>query len=430
MSLLKTTALVEELPKWQKEDTIWVLSLYGTAIGAGVLFLPINVGLAGIWPLVFMALLAFPMTYFSHRALCRFVLSGATVKHDLTAVVEEHFGNLGGKFLTFLYCFSIYPVLLMYCVALTNTTQNFLVNQLNLTAWPRSILAYVIVFGLMIVVRTGQQAILRSLSFLVYPFIACLILISLYLIPYWNSSLLQYQPAENSTIFMAIWLVIPVMIFSFNHTAIISAFALTQKNTYGRLAEQKCSGILKYSHILMVLTVVFFVFSCVLSLSPEDLILAKKQNITILSYIANHLNITFISYLAPIIAFIAIVKAFFGHYLGAREGIRGLAVKFSTKARKTDSKKMLYLIDIFIFISCWLIATLNPSVLGMIELLGGPFIAIILFLMPMYAIKTVPVLKKYYNSIQVFFIGLMGIMAISALLYNFFVPIFSWFDIL
>ncbi|MDU5018498.1 MAG: HAAAP family serine/threonine permease, partial [Corynebacterium sp.] len=27
-------------PKWNKEDTVWMLSLFGTAIGAGVLFLP------------------------------------------------------------------------------------------------------------------------------------------------------------------------------------------------------------------------------------------------------------------------------------------------------------------------------------------------------------------------------------------------------
>ena len=28
----------------------WTISLFGTAVGAGVLFLPINAGLGGIWP--------------------------------------------------------------------------------------------------------------------------------------------------------------------------------------------------------------------------------------------------------------------------------------------------------------------------------------------------------------------------------------------
>ncbi len=41
---------------------------------------------------------------------------------------------------------------------------------------------------------------------------------------------------------------------------------------------------------MMVLTVMFFVFSCVLSLTPADLAAAKEQNISILSYLANHLT--------------------------------------------------------------------------------------------------------------------------------------------
>ncbi|VEA10942.1 serine transporter [Salmonella enterica subsp. enterica] len=40
-------------------------------------------------------------------------------------------------------------------------------------------------------------------------------------------------------------------------------------------------------------------------------------------------------------------------------------------------------------VTTWIVATLNPSILGMIETLGGPIIAMILFLMPMYAIQKV-----------------------------------------
>lgn len=57
---------------WRKTDTMWMLGLYGTAIGAGVLFLPINAGVGGLIPLIIMAILAFPMTFFAHRALTRF----------------------------------------------------------------------------------------------------------------------------------------------------------------------------------------------------------------------------------------------------------------------------------------------------------------------------------------------------------------------
>lgn len=48
------------LSQWSRHDTTWMLGLFGTAIGAGTLFLPINAGLGGFWPLVILALLAFP----------------------------------------------------------------------------------------------------------------------------------------------------------------------------------------------------------------------------------------------------------------------------------------------------------------------------------------------------------------------------------
>src|SRR4029078_5936557 len=86
---------VNKKRSWTKQDTVWMLSLYGTAIGAGTLFLPIDAGLHGIWPIIVMVLLAFPMTYFSHLALCRFVLSGSE-KNNITEVVTEHFGGFAG----------------------------------------------------------------------------------------------------------------------------------------------------------------------------------------------------------------------------------------------------------------------------------------------------------------------------------------------
>ena len=142
-----------------KADVVWMLGLYGTAIGAGVLFLPINAGVGGLWPLVAMLILALPLTFFAHRGLTRFVLSGSTRDGDITEVVEEHFGKTAGKFITLLYFFAIYPILLMYSVAITNTVESLMVHQLGMTAPPRAILSLVLILGLMAIVRLGGQVI-------------------------------------------------------------------------------------------------------------------------------------------------------------------------------------------------------------------------------------------------------------------------------
>jgi serine transporter len=405
---------------WSKHDTTWMLGLYGTAIGAGTLFLPINAGVGGFWPLLILAVLAFPMTYFAHRGLTRFVLSGRS--GDITEVVEEHFGVGAGKLITLLYFFAIFPILLVYSVALTNTLSNFMEHQLHIAPPPRAILSLVLILGLMAIVRCGQGVIVKCMSVLVYPFVAALLLLGLSLIPNWNGAFFATasEGMPMPLFFKTLWLAIPVMVFSFNHSPIISAFAVDQKQRYGEHAERKSSGILAIAHAMMVVTVMFFCFSCVLALSPADLVAAKAQNISILSYLANHFQTPVIAYAAPLIALVAITKSFLGHYIGASEGFQGLIVKsLRGRGRVMSASWLNRLTALFMILSCWAVATFNPSILRMIETLGGPVIACLLFLMPMYAIRRVPALRQYSGQASNVFVVLIGLIALSAIIYSF-----------
>jgi len=212
-----------------------------------------------------------------------------------------------------------------------------------------------------------------------------------------------------------LWLAIPVMVFSFNHSPIISAFAVDQKRQYGANADERSSQILCRAHLLMVVMVLFFVFSCVLTLSPAQLAEAKAQNLSILSYLANHFDNPTIAFAAPLIAFVAIAKSFLGHYIGASEGLKGLVLK---TGRRPAAKSLDRMTAAFMLVVCWLVATLNPSILGMIETLGGPIIASILFLMPMYAIRKVPAMAKYRGQASNVFVTAVGLVAITALVYS------------
>ena len=415
-----------KLPKWRKSDTLWMLSLYGTAIGAGVLFLPINAGVGGLIPLLVMLILAFPMTFFAHQALCRFVLSGKSPDGDITVVVEEAFGRTAGNWITLLYFFAIYPILLVYSVGITNTVDSFIVHQLGMEPPPRALLSFFLVAFLMMIVHFGEELIVKVMSILVFPFIAVLMILALFLIPEWNGELFTNFSFSNTaneggrSILMTLWLVIPVMVFAFNHSPIISSLAVAKRREYGEVfAEPKCSKIIAASNIMMVVTVMFFVFSCALCLTPAELLDAKAQNISTLSYLANRFNSPVIEYIGPPIAFIAMAKSFLGHYLGGKEGFNGLVNKALRSRNKTISPKKLDKIAIvFMFITAWGIATLNPSILGLIESLGGPILAILLFLMPMYAIHRLPILEKYQGKISNIFIVVMGMIAISAAIYN------------
>lgn len=404
------------LSRWDRHDTTWMLGLFGTAIGAGTLFLPINAGVGGFWPLLILSLLAFPMTFYAHRGLTRFVLSGREGS-DITDVVEEHFGLKAGAVITLLYFLAIFPILLIYSVALTNTVGSFMLNQLSITPPPRAILSLVLILGLLIVVRCGEQVIVKAMSMMVYPFIVALLFLAVFLIPHWNGGILSTATTlpEPSALLHTLWLAIPVMVFSFNHSPIISAFAVDQKRRYGDNAEVRSSQILSRAHLLMVAMVLFFVFSCVLTLSPEQLAEAKAQNLSILSYLANHFSNPTIAFAAPLIAFIAIAKSFLGHYIGASEGLKGLVLK---SGKRPAAKTLDRMTAAFMLLVCWAVATLNPSILGMIESFGGPVIAAILFLMPMYAIRRVPAMRKYSGHLSNAFVTLIGLVAISSIVYS------------
>ena len=141
------------------------------------------------------------------------------------------------------------------------------------------------------------------------------------------------------------------MVFSFNFSPIVSSFVVSKREEYepefGKdFTEQKCSRIIGRASLLMVAVVMFFAFSCLFTLSPQNMADAKAQNIPVLSYLANHFAsmsgtkstfATVLEYGASIIALVAIFKSFFGHYLGTLEGLNGLILKFGYKG---DKKKV------------------------------------------------------------------------------------------
>ncbi|MCQ9325458.1 HAAAP family serine/threonine permease [Neisseria dentiae] len=410
--------------KWNKFDLAWLLNLFGTAVGAGVLFLPINAGMNGFWPLVVMVIIVGPMTYFAHRGLARFVLSSSNPGSDITEVVEEHFGPTAGKLITLLYFFAIFPILLIYGNGITNTVDSFIVNQLGMAAPPRTLLSLVLIAALIGILLLGERIVLKVTEWLVYPLVLILFFLSLYLIPHWNTSTLTQMP-DTAMFLNTLWITIPVLVFSFNHSPAISSFTLSQQREYKdpELTDKHvCKSLYGTSTVLLVF-VMFFVFSCVLTLTPSDLAAAKQQNISILSFLANKFDNPYISYFGPLIAFLAITSSFFGHYMGAREGLEGLYIKIKRDTGGSaytgvNHKKLNIFSAVFFLITLWVVAILNPSILGLIESLGGPIIAMILFIMPMYAIRKVPAMQRFRGKASNIFVVVMGIVAISNIVYS------------
>lgn len=411
--------------KWYMQDTTWMMSLFGTAIGAGVLFLPINAGSGGIISLLLITLLAFPVMYFSHRAMAKMIYSSESASGGITATVREYFGQKASTVFDVVYFLSIYAILLMYAVSLTNSASSFIENQLGMHAPSRLLLSLILVLALIFIVNFGHDITVKVMSYLVYPFIACLVLLALYLIPQWDLSNLSlagnFANADGGVgfgdIFKIFWFILPIIVFSFNHSPMISTFVIKQRETYGlENVDRKCAQIQKYCYIMTISVVLFFVYSCTLSVTASDLALAKEQNLPILSFLANKFDMPLFAIAAPIVAIVAVTKSFLGHYVGAYEGLEDIIKEFAkSRGKNLKNKTVKRIIIGFMIVTCWLVAYANPSVLDLIDMINSPLIALILCLLPMFAIYKVPALSKYKknyaSNIFIIFIGILVVLS-------------------
>ncbi|MDN2481471.1 aromatic amino acid transport family protein [Vibrio agarivorans] len=410
MTISTNTATAVNTSKFTYKDFTWCLSLFGTAVGAGVLFLPIRAGAGGFWTLAILALIAFPMTWFAHKSLARFVLSAKNPNADISETVEEHFGKTGANLITFAYFFAIYPIVLIYGVGITNTVDSFLVNQMGMESIPRPLLSGALIAMMTAGILFGKELMLKATSALVYPLVVILLALSFYLIPDWNTSMMSVSPDWGSMPSM-IWLALPMIVFSFNHSPIISQFTKEQRLAHGDKAVKKTDAITGGAAVMLMGFVMFFVFSVVLSLSPEQLAEAQAQNISVLSYLANIHESPLISTLGPIVAFAAITSSYFGHFLGAQEGLVGLVKSRSSMPESKIEKGSI----LFIVLTTWAVAIINPDILGMIEELGAPMIAAILFLLPIYAMNKVPSMAKLKTSKAAqIFTAICGLAAVTS----------------
>ncbi|WP_306495704.1 amino acid permease [Corynebacterium striatum] len=368
----------------------WVITLFGTAVGAGILFLPMDAGSFGFWPLLAGTIIIGPLVFYSHRMFSRVTSASPFKDKDVLQVVSQLLGKTPGTLLAISYWMSIYPVVLIYAISITNTVDSFIVNQLNGPEINRTILSIVCVGILTGAFALGRKPMLWLSNALVYPLIISLATVSIYLIPHWDFSGFYETSTFHPWDFLkSLFLIMPVLIFSFSHEAAMSQFSLDMKKSYGANAEKQVSRVGRITVFLLVFFTMFFVWSCVLSMGADGIKTATEQNIPVLSYFANTANAPFMVWISPIIVLCAIITSYFGHMLGTEEGTKFLARRIAPKTANRFTDKQLDIATyIFVFITATLVSIFNPSVLDLISLVGGVFVALTVYVMPLFLFRT------------------------------------------
>ena len=401
----------------------WIITLFGTAVGAGILFLPLNAGSFGFWPLVFATVFIFPLVYFSHRTYARIVSGAPPEQHgkDVLELVRYYLGRNSGLFIAVLYWLAIVPTVFIYGTSITNVVDSFIVNQLggpSINRWILSIICVGVMTGLFAI---GRRPMLWLAQMLVYPLIIALAATSIYLIPQWDIDSFIHFEYEGGAwgILKGILLILPVLVFSFSHMAALSQFSVDMQPTYGKKTEKHVSRTEFYTAALLVVFTMFFVWSCVLALGADGMKEATEQNIPVLSYFANSTGTPFMAYMAPILTMCAIISSYFGHMLGSEEGTEYLLrIAVPRLANKLSRRALLNTIYAIVFVVTTLVAIFNPSIINMISIVGGIFVAFLVYLLPVYMFKKVGAYSQFKNDIWNYFVFGMGLLIIAVTIWN------------
>ncbi|HHA1370749.1 MULTISPECIES: amino acid permease [Enterobacter] len=402
---------------WSKDETLWSFALYGTAVGAGTLFLPIQLGSAGAIVLFITALVAYPLTYWPHRALTQFILSSNTKGNEgITGAVSHYYGKKIGNLITTLYFIAFFVVVQIYAVAITNSLTEQLAKHLTVDTAVRVLVSLGVVLVLNLIFLMGRHITIKVMGFLVFPLIAYFLFVSIYLTGSWQPSLLTSQMAFDRQTLHQVWISIPVMVFAFSHTPIISTFAVDRREKFADGAMDKCKKIMKVAYLIICLSVLFFVFSCLLSIPPSYIMAAKEQGVTILSALSMMPSSpAWLGISGIIVAIVAMSKSFLGTYFGVIEGATEIVKSSLNQVGIKKSRAFNRAISIMgVSLITFAVCCINPNAISMIYAISGPLIAMILFIMPTLSTYLIPSLKPY-RSIGSLLTLVVGVLCVSVM---------------
>jgi serine transporter len=393
-------------------DRGWILTCFGTAVGAGILFLPIQAGFSGIWSIIFLTAIIFPITYISHRGITRIVAS-CPKETDIVGAVENDLGSTASFVVSILYFLSIITICVGYATGLTNLFDVFLVNQLHIVSISRPLLTFIILSILTVILLSTEKIMVMITSIITFPLILLLFGVSIYMVPQWNMSAFHSKFILKDFV-KNTFLLLPILVFSMNFSPVCSVLGSFYRKKYGNNDEavQRSDKVVKWNSIILLFFIMFFVFSMFFAITPDVLMLAKENNLDALSAIALATETSlekYFVYIFPMIAFLAISSSYFGHFTGTREGLSGIIVRLFNCKEKVSLSKMKIISTFLLFILLWILAVSNPSILTIISALSAPIVAMYAYLMPIIMMRKVPRLRIYRSKLEAF-IFIMGIL--------------------
>ncbi|AKH89552.1 amino acid permease [Edwardsiella tarda] len=404
-------------------DAGWVILCIGMAIGAGIIFLPIQIGLKGIWVFTLSVLFAYPALYMM-QALYLKTLSQSPECKDYSGVITYYLGKNWGFFLGITYFIMLLIGMLTYSLSATFDSASYL-QTFGLTQEPLSDRWW---YGLLIlaflvgIAAQGERLIFKVSGPMVLMKLGVVVLLGMVMIPHWNFSYIGNIPPLGELLIGTI-LTLPFTLFSILFVQILSPMNVAFRKVEADpiIATYRAQRASRIAYAILVCAVLFFAFSFTLSLSHDQAVEAAQHNISAMAIVAKVIPGNIIKIMSIALNISAIATAFFGNYLGFQEAMTGIVVNILSRfidEQSINEKLVSRGITLSIIILLWgWVLTHFPILL--LSQIAAPVAGIVSCIIPCYLVFKVPALKKYY-SWRVVFISAIGVLLCLSPFFKFF----------
>ncbi|HDU5044740.1 TPA: transporter [Klebsiella aerogenes] len=392
-------------------DAGWVILCIGMAIGGGIIFLPVQIGLKGIWVFALSVLIAYPALYMMQSLYLK-TLSQSPECKDYSGVITFYLGKNWGFFLGVAYFIMLLKGMLTYSLAATFDSASYLQtfgissDKLSDNWW----YGLVVLALLVSIAAQGEKLLFKVSGPMVLVKLAVVVLLGLVMIPHWDMRNISNLPPLGELLVGTV-LTLPFTLFSILFVQILSPMnvAFRKVETDPKIATLRALRVSRIAYGILVCAVLFFAFSFTFSLSHEQATEAAQNNISAMAIVAKVIPGEVVRIMSVLLNIFAIVTAFFGIFLGFQEAMKGIVKNILSRfvdEKSINETGVSIGVSIFIVLLLWVWVLTHFPIL-LLQQIGAPIYGIVSCIIPCYLVFKVAQLRKYY-SWRVLFISATG----------------------
>ncbi len=406
--------------KFDSVDVGWIVMSIGMAIGAGIVFLPVQVGVMGLWVFLLSSVIGYPAMYLFQKLFIN-TLAESKKCTDYPGVISGYLGKNWGIALGILYFIMLVIWVLVYSLAITNDSASYLYT-FGVT---ESHLNHNIFYGLALICllsyigSKSEKFLFKISGFMAVTVIALVAVMGVLLIPQWNFSNITAVGDWGAMLKDAI-ITLPFTLTSILFIQSLSPMVISYRSHEKSIevARYKASRAMKIAFSILFVVVFFFAVSFTFAISQSEAQHAMKENISALAMIAHYFPGSWATIVGIVINIFAVVTSFFGVFLAFKEACKGLAMNILERRydhHEINTNLVNKLTTVFIILVAWTAVALNLPILSFTSICS-PIFGIVGCLIPAYLVYKVPTLNKYKGAATYLIIITGILLCISPLL--------------